>query len=116
MRKIILVLIFSFFVSCKFYKENVMFEIKNNSNSVLDSLIIQPNYSNFISLKSGETKKYIVNMNKVSKGDGAYVLQYKINDERKSYAFGYFTNGIPFDDYFIVTIEKEKVKFTSIDK
>ena len=90
------------------------FEITNNSEVFIDSLIIEPNVSNdgkFISLNPHETREYKADMTTVAKVDGSYQITFQMNKEIKSQDFGYYTNGYPIEKLTKIEIEKDTLKF-----
>jgi len=42
-------------------------------------------------------------------GEGEYKLSFIINDEKKLYSFGYFTNSIQLDDVIIINIKNDTI-------
>lgn len=86
------------------------FIITNNSDFQVDSLKIEPNANSenkYISLKPSEQVNYKTNMK--GAGEGEYKLSFIINDEKKLYSFGYFTNSIQLDDVIIINIKNDTI-------
>jgi hypothetical protein len=90
------------------------FEIKNNTESRIDSLKIQPmvvSDGSYISLSPNENKEYKADMTGIPKTDGSYRISYKQNGERKIKDFGYYTNGYPSEKLTRIEIEQDTLKF-----
>lgn len=105
-----------FICSCK-SKTIAIFEIKNQTNTKIDSLRIVPNgYESdfYISLSPGETKKYDCDMTNIAHVDGDYKLDYKFDTSYfVSKTFGYYTNGYPIERLIIVSIKTDTILIDS---
>ncbi|WP_420551483.1 hypothetical protein [Tenacibaculum aiptasiae] len=114
MKKIALLILVVVFASCHFCGSKVEFEIVNNTEFVIDSLNIVPNSEKplkNITLKPYQKSMYVVDMSDIPPIDGSYNLSYKMNNEFVNKNYGYYSNGIPLEEYVVVTIEKDTVTF-----
>ena len=92
------------------WRNEISFEIENMSKFQIDSLKIEANDNKndeFISLKSNESKDYILDMNDIIKVDGFYNLSYKINGDKRFHNFGYYTNGAPSERFVEIKISAD---------
>tara|TARA_B100000965_G_C19346804_1_gene649935 strand:- start:257 stop:604 length:348 start_codon:yes stop_codon:yes gene_type:complete len=90
------------------------FEIKNMTNETIDSISIKSfdhqRNSEFIQLKSGESKSYWLDMTKLPKVDGEYLLTFRRNMTNKELKrFGYFTNGYPLEEVTNIQFKKDTI-------
>lgn len=84
------------------------FVLINNSGQAIDSVRIMPDVNNeYESIDKGSKKEIIINMTGISRSDGAYGLQFKTGATKTPYVFGYYTNGIPLEDYTVLTIQPD---------
>lgn len=90
------------------------FEIKNNTNHVIDSINIKSvdheGNSNYLQLSPGESQSYWFNMIKIPQVDGSYLLTFRTNPSNiETKEFGYFTNGSSLEAVTIIQIESDTV-------
>lgn len=85
------------------------FEITNQTNRSIDSVLIQPSggKSGYLSLEPNATKRATINLKGF--GDGAYGVIYKLGNQHKSAVFGYFSNGSNLDLVHRVFIRPDTV-------
>jgi len=121
--------IFAFFslfliTACSVNNNEVIFEIKNNSNNDIKNVEIlaseetcsTKNYKEIISQNSKE--KLILDFSYIKNSecshptsDGAYIFTYKIDDETFEKRFGYYTNGTPLDKKVEIEIKEDNQIF-----
>ena len=112
MKKSIFILtLLAFAISCKDagYSPSATFEVTNQTKVRIDSILIQPDRgkSQYISLEPDATKSSTINLAGLS--DGAYGVSYKIGDQHRSVAFGYFSNGLNLDPSHKIFIQADTV-------
>ena len=84
------------------------FVVINNSGHAIDSVRIMPDVNNqYESIDKGSKREIIINMTGIGRSDGAYGLQFKTGVTKTTYVFGYYTNGIPLEDYTVLTIQPD---------
>ncbi|SZD73861.1 Uncharacterised protein [Candidatus Ornithobacterium hominis] len=105
-------LLITVFFSCE-TETIAKFEIENNTSTTIDSLRIVPNgYESdyYISLSSGQLKKYDCNMTDIADVDGDYRLDYKfVTSLFETKTFGYYTNGYPIEKLIRISIETDTI-------
>ncbi|MAW94104.1 MULTISPECIES: hypothetical protein [unclassified Leeuwenhoekiella] len=111
----ILVLLLVLSTGCE-SQTTVDFQIKNDTPFQIDSLSIEHNQNleKVISLKPDQNLDYQIDMSHVPKTDGAYLISYRINDERRLKSFGYYTNGGPISDLYKLTIKADTILIKEI--
>jgi hypothetical protein len=95
--------------SCKY---GVDFEVLNNHQSNIDSLIITNGFNSlkFNTIKFNESKKGFLDFKKNSpKHDGQYIIQLFLKDIVKRKAFGYYSNGGPINSFYKISIQKDTI-------
>lgn len=88
--------------------------MKNEGNSRLDSLTIDPTANNqYISVRPGEEIQFELDMTDIPGTDGAYEVSWQNanKQERTKHTFGYYTNGMPLEDNTRITIQQDTVIF-----
>mgnify|MGYP003111225497 CR=1 FL=1 len=107
-------LFFYFFIlfivtSCNY---GVDFEIQNSTNSLLDSIILTNGFNNakVFDLKPQKTKEIFLDF-KVNNPnqDGLYGIQVFSNKVLRGQYFGYYSNGIPSSENYIIEIKKDTI-------
>lgn len=112
-KKIISVFFIIFLISCNNYTNNI--EVKNSSDQKIDSILIYGNQSckplKISNLKNGQTKiNRLLNCETKNQGDGSYLIQVYIKNEKLEKRTGYFTNGtIIFKKMYILIDENNNI-------
>gem|GEM_PF-6953425 len=85
------------------------FKIKNETSMLVDSLYLLPNKDGkkYIQLKPQEVVNYTVDISETPMGDGAFVISYTLDGQKKQRGFGYFDNHNTFADHYDLTIKKD---------
>lgn len=105
----LLILFISLCMSCR-HGVNIILE--NKSDTVFDSILIQTDFNKMKlkKIKKNESHTLFVNFkNSKHKGDGVFILQMFDNGQVKNQQFGYFSNGIPPSDNFIIEIYNDTI-------
>ncbi|WP_299107624.1 hypothetical protein [uncultured Tenacibaculum sp.] len=111
-----LIILICAFTSCHFNNEKVKFKIINNTSFIIDSLNIKPNTFEslkYVKLVPKQKIEYCIDMSEALPIDDSYRLEYKIKDTVVVRKFGYYAKGTPIDDYIIINIEKDTIKYVS---
>lgn len=86
--------------------------ITNNSDNPIDSIIVATDFNSLAlkELKSMETKTVFLDFkNNHHQGDGIIRLVVYKNRKIKSSQFGYYSNGVPPDDDFVIKILNDTI-------
>lgn len=119
MKKGCLMILICALTSCHFYNYKVKFEVINDTEFVLDSLNITPNtveLLKYVSIKPEQRVEYIVDMSEALPIDGSYNLSYRLGNKVFQKKMGYYARGTPVDEHLIIKIEKDNIKFVSIEE
>lgn len=96
--KILILLNFAF-ISCS--DKKVEFKVFNNTNNILDSLMISSSGTNYLekskilNLKPNTSSNILLDLANVEKTDGNYYLEVYLQKASRKMAFGYYSNGVP---------------------
>lgn len=91
-------------------KVQAKFVVINNTGAVIDSFHIWPNRDSvYKNIDIRRQTEYRANMTGLAKVDGAYHLHFKQQSKMVYYVFGYYTNGVPLEDYTTITIEPDTI-------
>ena len=87
-----IIIILASTVSCNIpgYSSKATLEVTNQTDEVIDSLLVQPDRQKYRYISLGPNKTARVTVDLSGLGDGAYGVTYKMGDKHKSMAFGYF--------------------------
>ncbi|RZJ64086.1 MAG: hypothetical protein EOO45_19275 [Flavobacterium sp.] len=113
--KYLLLLFLITICSCK-GREEINFEIHNDSLIDYDSIVITGlGKLKFDNIKSGcKTKGVLDYSRSKTKTDGGYEIKLYSNDSIKNHDFGYYSNGIPSSTHMIITIAKDTINVKEI--
>lgn len=118
-KTIILLTVLCIVFSCSF-GDNAEFKITNSSNERIDSISIKTSeesiFDSFISIESGETSEYYIDMTDLPTVEGQYSLSFKraSSDSFEIKDFGYFTNGNPLEKLIRIFIEQDSVRIEQV--
>ncbi|MBO0324183.1 hypothetical protein J0X14_17875 [Muricauda sp. CAU 1633] len=96
-------------VSCDY---GVDFEVQNETDKNIDSLIITNGFDSLklYDIDSGEKKLGFLDFNKKTpKQDGAYTVQLFTKDSSIKKPFGYYSNGLPLVDSYVIILKKDSI-------
>lgn len=108
-----LILITSLFISCDY---GVNIQIENNCTESITDLSITNGFNTAFldSVKFNETKNVFLDFKSNRKhSDGNYKIKYKKGDEQYSRLFGYYSNGAPVEDNYIIKIYNDTIQIES---
>ena len=115
MKNVFFILVFIFIFSCKY---GVDFEVKNKSNTIIDSLNISNGYDEirFGIIGIGEVRSEVLKFtNNTPNNDGSYKIEYYYGKLFRKESFGYYSNGIPLNSSFSIVIEKDSIRINEIN-
>ena len=112
MKNLILLLVLSCFSSCQSDK-GIAFTVMNNSESEISDVIFTTSEKlNAITFETLEAKKSVTDFlfMKDNTIDGSYIIEFtRSNGTKESKKIGYYSNGVPLDDWVGITIEDDTV-------
>ena len=113
MRQILTLLVFCL-MSCD-NKNGVELIIHNESNEMIDSVRVWTSDRKATiklnNIKAGEKKSDFLDMTKISKTDGDYILQINSNGRFKNKNMGYYTNGLSQDETIDVYVTNDSITY-----
>lgn len=106
------------FGSCNFNK--LEFELINRSGATIyDVEITTSSRASYLQLDSIPIKvseQVSLNMYSEPSVDGSYTITYLLNSFSHNYDFGYYTNGSPITEKYILQIEQDTIRIQEILK
>jgi len=81
--------------------KKVEFKVFNNTNNILDSLMVSSSGSNYLEkskildLKPNTSSNIFIDLANVERTDGNYYIEVYSQKTSRKKAFGYYSNGIP---------------------
>jgi len=109
MKKLFFYLLFILLSSCQY---GIDFEVKNDTNNKIDSLIINNGFNSMklYNIMTMEKKKGFLDFDKNNpKHDGLHNIQIFMQNSVRRQAFGYFSNGIPSVDSYVIRIKNDTI-------
>jgi hypothetical protein len=96
-------------------KNGVELIIHNESDEMIDSVRVWTSDRKatikLIDIKTGERKSDFLDMTKISKTDGDYILQINSNGTFKNKNMGYYTNGFSSDETIDVYVKNDTITY-----
>jgi hypothetical protein len=112
MKQLGLFLLFALLLSCS-STNGVKMNLHNSSGFTISEIQIGTSDSlakiKIQKLNNNEKVSEFLNMEKVKRIDGNYIIEYKINDSTYKKEFGYYTNGYPPELEINITIKPNTI-------
>lgn len=113
MKDLLLKLGIMFFLACcSSAKSEVYFHIQNNNTkAIIENVVVSNGINNkFLPAINPDSEEIIVlKFENVPRTDGGYQIRYTLNSKNYFKAFGYYSNGVPSNSIYYLTIKKDTI-------
>jgi len=109
-----LLLIFSIFVISCNISPTMNFELINHSSNSISNIIISATgseHTDTLEFVTDGALKYKLDMSGIPKTDGSYKIEFERDGKPEDKMFGYYTNGYPINEKYIIVILDNEIDF-----